>query len=481
MTRDRSKNSPGEAVPRPGRRGLLLGLGALGGGAAAGLLSRDAGAACPMSDSVAGAMESAARQAVAFHGRHQAGVTAAPPGSGLVASFNVLATSRGDLERLFRTLTQRIAFLMRGGTPQALDPRFPPPNSGLLGPVVTPDSLTVTAALGASLFDERFGLSPLRPRDLVPMPQYPNDALEAAQCHGDLLLQICADSHLATIHALRDIVKTMPDLLMLRWKQDGFLPPLEGRTRRAETPRNLLGFKDGTANPPIDDQAMMERVVWVQPNSGEPAWAAHGSYLAVRLVRNFVERWDRTPLREQQAIIGRDKASGAPLGMAREQDVPDYALDPKGEEIPLDAHIRLANPRTPGTVEAGILHRHDGQGLHLVLGQDDQGEEKLVPGDDELPDRDEDEGRPDERQRDVPVGLPGVAAVDARRLEQLLGQVLHERLQDDDGEGHAERGVGHDEAEIGVHPAERLEQDRQRQDERGHRNHQRRQDHRIKT
>jgi deferrochelatase/peroxidase EfeB len=101
----------------------------------------------------------------------------------------------------------------------------------------------------------------------------------------------------------------------------------------------------------------MNRLVWVAPDSPEPAWAAGGSYQVVRIIRNFVERWDRTPLQEQQTIIGREKMIGAPLGMTAEQDVPDYAGDPKGERIRLDAHIRLANPRTAESQANLILRR----------------------------------------------------------------------------------------------------------------------------
>ena len=78
----------------------------------------------------------------------------------------------------------------------------------------------------------------------------------------------------------------------------------------------------------------------------------------MRIIRNFVERWDRTPLREQEQVFGRTKMSGAPLDQlhASEFEVPDYARDPDGVATRHDAHIRLANPRTPES-EANLMLR----------------------------------------------------------------------------------------------------------------------------
>jgi deferrochelatase/peroxidase EfeB len=292
-----------------------------------------------------------------FYGVHQSGVTTPQPAAALIVSFDVLAEDRAGLERLFRTLTERIAFLMKGGEAATLDPRYPPPDSGLLGVNVFPDNLTVTVALGASLFDDRYGLQKVRPTRLISMEQFPNDSLDARLCHGDIALQFCSNTAETNIHALRDILKHTPDLLALRWKIDGFLPPHTIKKLGKETVRNLLGFKDGTANLDASDEKLMNEIVWIQPNADEPTWTSGGSYQVIRIIRMFVEHWDRTALVEQQQIMGREKAGGAPLTYANERDAPNYAADPEGHRIPLTAHIRLANPRTPGTEANRILRR----------------------------------------------------------------------------------------------------------------------------
>jgi deferrochelatase/peroxidase EfeB len=341
-----------EKLGAPTRRGLLLGLGA-GSMAALGVKpAAAAGSDCQPEQESDGTLDSQP-----FYGPRQAGVVTPQPAAALFASFDVLAEDRAGLERLLRTLTKRIALLTQGGPAPTLDPKLPPADSGLLGPQLYPDNLTMTVALGASLFDDRFGMAASRPRHLITMEQFPNDALDPKSCHGDLMLQICSNTAETNIHALRDVIKNLPDLLALRWKLDGFLPPHTIKRAGKDTVRNLLGFKDGTANLAVSDSALMERVVWVQPASDEPAWTAGGSYQVVRIIRNLVERWDRTPLAEQQSIIGRDKMSGAPLGMVNEHDVPAYAADPNDHSIPLDAHIRLANPRTKESEANLILRR----------------------------------------------------------------------------------------------------------------------------
>jgi deferrochelatase/peroxidase EfeB len=336
---------------QPERRSLLLGLA----GGAIGLTV--SGAPKARAAEMAPGCDDGVSLAQPFYGARQAGVVTPQPAAALIVSFDALAANRADLERLFRTLTERIAFLMKGGPAPSMDSRYPPPDSGVLGSQIIPDNLTVTVAVGASLFDERFGLAKAKPTKLVVMEQFPNDALDAKMCHGDIVLQFCANTAETNIHALRDIVKHTPDLLAPRWKIDGFLPPHTLRKLGKETVHNLLGFKDGTANLDAGDEALMDHVVWVQPNADEPSWASGGAYQVVRVIRMFVERWDRTALAEQQTIIGRDKPTGAPLTLVNEHDTPDYSSDPKGARIPLTAHIRLANPRTPETEANLILRR----------------------------------------------------------------------------------------------------------------------------
>ena len=307
---------------------------------------------------------------VAFRGPHQAGITVHPaPARGLMAAFTVLVRDRAHLAETFRELSDEVEGLMQGHPIEARDPAFPPTDSGILGPTPAPDDLSVVVSVGASLFDGRYGLADRRPHELMQMPFLANDRLDPDRSHGDLLLTVQSEHPDTALFALRQLMRRTRRTLTLKWVVDGFNRRSNEGERASGSPRNLLGFVDGTANLQTT-RDLLDRHVWTRPANGEPAWTAGGSYHAVRVIRMLVEFWDRTPLREQEAIFGRRKSDGAPLDGIHETDVPDYASDPTGDRTPLDAHIRLANPRTPATDGDLILRR----GFSYTRGYDGAGQ-----------------------------------------------------------------------------------------------------------
>jgi deferrochelatase/peroxidase EfeB len=289
----------------------------------------------------------------AFHAAFQSGVlTPGPSGkqaSTCVAAFDSMAADKAALADLLQTVTTRARFLTSGGTPPNLGVSQPPADSDVLGPVVPADGLTVTVSVGSTLFDDRYGISAAKPLKLKPMTAFPNDSPDPAWLHGDLLVQFSANHQDTVHHAIRDLAKHTRGGMQLRWKMEGYNSP----PRPSGTGRNLLGFKDGTANP---TGTLASDLIWVDDQK-EPAWALGGSYLVVRLIRMLVEFWDRVSINEQEGMFGRRRDTGAPLDGTSEFDTPNYKADPNGHVIPLDSHIRLANPRTPQTADQRLIRR----------------------------------------------------------------------------------------------------------------------------
>ena len=299
-----------------------------------------------------------ATRSIPFYGEHQPGIATPAPNAGEFLSFDVTAGNRRELVDLFRTLTERAAFLMHGGAPpgprqaRASEQRY-----SLLGPAAVPDDLTVTVGLGASLFDDRYGLSSRKPAELKVMRAFTHDKLDPRLTHGDLLVQLCANHHDVVTNALLDVLEQTRGAMRLRWRLTGFRPP----PRPVGVARDWFGFKDGIANPDTNDPTQLNQLVWVQRGRPEPAWTAGGTYQVVRMIRMHTAPWAQVPVEQQERMFGRRKISGAPLYAtdpnASDELDPIYTNDPQGLITPLKCHIRLANPQTPQTAATSALLR----------------------------------------------------------------------------------------------------------------------------
>jgi deferrochelatase/peroxidase EfeB len=355
------------------RSATLLGAGGLG--ALAGVAAEaDSRASAPQQSFVEQSRATLAAELatrVPFDGPHQAGILTPGQAQATLVALDSVAPDRSTLMVALRNLSERARSLTQGDTVGAEELDDPPPDSGILGSVNAPDRLTVTIAFGASLFDGRYGLHALKPKGLEAMPSFAHDDLDPARSHGDVLVSVCAGQRDTVVHTVRELMRSVVGHLTPRWSIDGFKSARRGPTP-ASSPRNLFAFRDGTANPDVEDASLMDELIWIPPaerSSGEPAWAAGGTYQVVRTIRMHVEFWDRVGMFEQQNMIGRYRVTGAPLGGTNEFEDPRYDLDPAGKRIPLIAHIRLANPRTTQTANQRILRR----GYNYERGIDEAG------------------------------------------------------------------------------------------------------------
>jgi deferrochelatase/peroxidase EfeB len=280
---------------------------------------------------------------VPFYGEHQAGIATAAQDRLHFAAFDLVDTSPAALRELMREWSRAAAEMTAGQMIGDVNSEelAPPDDTGeTVG--LLPSRLTVTFGFGPSLFAKReLGLAGKRPAALREIPPLPADELNEGESGGDLCVQACSDDPQVAFHAVRNLARIGRGTVVMRWSQLGF-----GRTastsRSQDTPRNLMGFKDGTANIKAEDREAMDRFVWVG-NEG-PAWMRGGSYMVTRRIRMLLEIWDRSALEDQEQTIGRDKYKGAPLGGSEEFEALDLEAEQGGKPvIPVDAHVRLAS------------------------------------------------------------------------------------------------------------------------------------------
>ncbi|SCF34845.1 deferrochelatase/peroxidase EfeB [Micromonospora matsumotoense] len=325
----------------------------LAGVGVAGVAGVAAGAGALTRDGDRAAAYDGAAGAVPFHGEHQAGITTPAQDRLHFVAFDVITKDRDRLVAMLQEWTAAAARMTGGKDAGVIGavggmPEAPPDDTGeALG--LPPSQLTLTVGFGATLFRDaqgrdRFGIAGRRPAALADLPHFAGDALRPEISGGDLCVQACANDPQVAVHAIRNLARIGMGVVSVRWSQLGF-----GRTsstsRDQATPRNLFGFKDGTANLKAEDAGLLREQLWAQPDDGTD-WLTGGSYLVTRKIRMQIETWDRSSLVEQEQIVGRTKGSGAPLGRREEFDEPDFAA--KGDDgqpvIAGDSHVRLAHP-----------------------------------------------------------------------------------------------------------------------------------------
>jgi deferrochelatase/peroxidase EfeB len=307
---------------------------------------------------------------VPFRDTYQAGITTPAQNHLYFSALDLTSTTRPSVQRLLATWTTAAERMTAGRETTEngalpVNPEAPPADTGEALDL-PPASLTVTVGFGPSFFD-KLGITDRRPAALADLPHFTGDQLDPARTGGDLCIQACANDPQVAVHAVRNLVRMGFGTTSVRWAQQGY-----GRTsstsEKQPTARNLFGFKDGTNNVKAEEQGLLDEHVWVQQGDG-PDWMTGGTYLVARRIRMHIETWDRTSLNEQEAIIGRTKGTGAPLGGTGEFDPANLrAIDAHGSSvIPVDSHIRLAAAETLNGIK--MLRR----GFNFIDGADGQG------------------------------------------------------------------------------------------------------------
>jgi deferrochelatase/peroxidase EfeB len=198
-----------------------------------------------------------------FYGAHQAGIATPAQDRLAFAAFDLTSTDPMAVQTMLGTWAAAAAQMTQGLPIGAVEtaPQAPPIDTGE-ATGLSAANLTVTVGFGPSFFDDRLGLSSLRPAALADLPALPGDALEAARSGGDLGVQACADDPTVAFHVIRNFARLARGTAVLRWSQLGF-----GRTSSTstaqQTERNLMGFKDGTRNIKSESTSDFDRYVWV--------------------------------------------------------------------------------------------------------------------------------------------------------------------------------------------------------------------------
>jgi deferrochelatase/peroxidase EfeB len=351
---------------RPGRRGFLKAGGvAVATGASLGASGVAQAAQAALTRTHADDVQ---RQIEPFYGAHQAGIVTPQQSHTYVAAFDLTTDKRDEVISLLREWTTAAARMTRGDPAAPLDTaedKPAPDSADVLG--LGASSLTVTFGFGPGLFTtqdgkDRYGLANRRPAALVDLPRFNGDQLIAQKTGGDLFIQACANDAQIAFHAVRQLARMGYGAIQMRWGQAGFLSGPRG-----QTPRNLMGFKDGTNNPSTAKPPLMNQFVWA--NAADAPWMQGGTYTVVRRIRITLEHWDRMELGFQEQVFGRHKYSGAPLGKKNEFDPLDLnTMDKDGNPLVAEnAHVRLSNESTNSGAQ--ILRRsysyNDGTNFYI--------------------------------------------------------------------------------------------------------------------
>ena len=303
-------------------------------------------------------------QAIPFYGKCQSGITTPIQRQVYFAVLDLATEDLDTIRGIFKSWTTYIARMMQGELVEAYksNTMLPPTDTGEAVGMGT-ERLTITVGVSPSFLD-KLKLSSKKLPELEDLPKFARDQLQEDFTGGDICIQACAEDAQVAFHAVRNLLRKGREHLTLKWSQTGYA----AITSQGSTPRNLFGFKDGTAN--VTSQDDFDRVIWCDQDN----WMKNGTYLIVRRVQMHLETWDRTSLKEQENTFGRHRDSGAPLGAVDEFDPVDLDLkDDKGNlVIPEDCHVRLAkevgeeiyrrafsyangiDPRT-GQFDAGLL------------------------------------------------------------------------------------------------------------------------------